>query len=187
LSEFNIQYRPRTAIKGQVFADFIAKFTNVGGQGAEEAPQWSIYTDESSNKQAGGVGVILHSPKGDKIECMVLLDFPTTNNEAKYKALIAGLDLPRAAGAENLIVYYDSQVVTSQVNGDYECKNEWIKKYIEHVKDQVNNLRVKFVQILREENEHTDRLAKAASVGIILHPNIIINKQYKCVGNRLRK
>ena len=34
LSEFDIQYRPRTAIKGQVIADFIAKFTNVEGQGA---------------------------------------------------------------------------------------------------------------------------------------------------------
>ena len=29
LSEFDIQYDPRTAIKGQVVADFIAEFTNV--------------------------------------------------------------------------------------------------------------------------------------------------------------
>ena len=36
LSEFDIQYRPRTAIKGQVVVDFIAEFTNVDGQGAEE-------------------------------------------------------------------------------------------------------------------------------------------------------
>ena len=36
LSEFDIQYRPRTAIKGQVVVDFIAEFTNVEGQGAEE-------------------------------------------------------------------------------------------------------------------------------------------------------
>ena len=61
LSEFNIQYRPRTAIKGQVFADFIIEFTNVEGQGAEEAPQWSIHTDGSSNKQVGEPSVILHS------------------------------------------------------------------------------------------------------------------------------
>ena len=27
LSEFDVQYRPRTAVKGQVVADFIAKFT----------------------------------------------------------------------------------------------------------------------------------------------------------------
>ena len=31
LSEFNIQYRPRNAIKGQVVANFIAEFTNVEG------------------------------------------------------------------------------------------------------------------------------------------------------------
>ena len=31
LSEFDIQYRPCNAIKGQVVADFIAKFTNVEG------------------------------------------------------------------------------------------------------------------------------------------------------------
>ena len=59
---------------------------------------------------------------------MIRLDFPTINNEAKYEALIAGLDLAKAAGATNVVVYCDSQVVTSQVNGDYECKGERIKK-----------------------------------------------------------
>ena len=59
---------------------------------------------------------------------MIRLDFPTINNEAKYEALIAGLDLAKAAGAINVVVYCDSQVVTSQVNGDYECKGERIKK-----------------------------------------------------------
>ena len=71
LSELDIQYRPCTAIKGQVVADFIAEFTNVEGQGAEEAPEWSIHIDGSSNKQAGRAGVIIHSPEGDKIKCIV--------------------------------------------------------------------------------------------------------------------
>ena len=39
LSEFDIWYRPRTAIKGQVVADFIAEFTLRDGQGAEEKRQ----------------------------------------------------------------------------------------------------------------------------------------------------
>ena len=42
---------------------------------------------------------------------MILLDFPTTNNEVEYETLIAGLDLAKAVGAENLVIYYDSQVV----------------------------------------------------------------------------
>ena len=57
--------------------------------------------------------MVHHTPEGDKIECMIRLDFPTTNNEAEYEILVAGLDLTRAAGAENLVVYCDSQVVTS--------------------------------------------------------------------------
>ena len=65
---------------------------------------------------------------------MIRLDFPTTNNEAEYEALIVGLDLAKATGAKNMIVHYDSQVVTNQVNGSYECKNERMNKYLEEVK-----------------------------------------------------
>ena len=53
LSEFDIQYRPRTAIKGQVIADFIAEFTFMEGQGVESSPQWSIHMNRSPNRQAG--------------------------------------------------------------------------------------------------------------------------------------
>ena len=128
-----------------------------------------------SNRQTGRAGVVLHSLKGDKVKCMIHLDFPTTNNEAEYEALITGLDLAKAAGATNMVMYCDSQVVTNQVNGDYECKNEWMKKYFEQVKDRVNDLQVKFVQIPREKNEHADRLAKAASVEHMLIPSQVLS------------
>ena len=71
LSEFDIQYRPRTAIKGLVMVDFIDKFILMDGQGVEMILQWNIYTDGSSNKQVEGAGVVLFSPEQDKIECMV--------------------------------------------------------------------------------------------------------------------
>ena len=61
-----------------------------------------------------GAGVVIQTPEGDKIECLIRLDFPTTNNEAEYEALVAGLDLARAAGAENIIMHCDSQVITSR-------------------------------------------------------------------------
>ena len=113
MSEFDIQYCPRTAIKGQVVADFIAEFTNGEDKGANEYLQWSIHTGGSSNKQAGGVGVVLLSPEGDVIERMVHLNFPTTNNEAKYEVLVAGLDLAKTAKAVRVVLYCDSQVVTN--------------------------------------------------------------------------
>ena len=168
LSEFDVQYCPCTAIKGQVIADFIIEFTNMDGQGAGKSPQW---IDKSSNRQASEAGVVLHSPEGDEVECEIWLDFPTTINKAVYEALIVGLDLAKAVGATNVVIYCDSQVVTSQINDDYECKGKRMKKYLEQVKIRVNNLQAKFVQIPREENEHVGRLAKVALVKHMLIPN----------------
>ncbi|XP_065639023.1 uncharacterized protein LOC136071527 [Quercus suber] len=128
LSEFNIQYLLRTAIKGQIVADFIAEFTN-----------------------------------GDVVERKVRLDFPATNNEAEYEALIAGLDLAKAAGVVNVVIYCDSQVFANQINGDYECRGERIKRYLDQAKKRVVELKAKIIQIPRGENEQADHLAKAAS------------------------
>ena len=113
MSEFVIQYRLRTIIKGQVVADFIVEFTNGEDKRADECLQWSIHTDRSSNRQAGRACIVLLSPEGDKIECMVHLDFPTTNNEAKYETLVARLDLAKVVGAANVVLYFDSQVITN--------------------------------------------------------------------------
>ena len=77
--------------------------------------------------------------------------------------MVGGLDLARAAGAKNVVVHCDSQVVISQVNGDHECKNVRMKRYLEEVKNRINSIKFRFVQIPREENECADCLAKVAS------------------------
>ena len=71
LSEFDVQYRPRTAVKGQIVADFIAENTQLEDKGAEGHRLWSIHTDGSSNQRIGGAGVVIQTPEGDKIECMI--------------------------------------------------------------------------------------------------------------------
>ena len=119
--------------------------------------------DRSSNRQVNGAGIVLCFLEGDKIECMVHLDFPTTNNEAKYEALVAGLDLAKATGAVSVVIHCDSQVITNQVNRDYECKGERMKRHLEQVKRTVDNLQAKIVQIPKGENEQVNRLAEAAS------------------------
>ena len=83
--------------------------------------------------------MVIQTPEGDKIECMIQLDFPTTN-EAEYEALVARLDLAKAAGAEKVVVHCNSQLVTSQINGGYECKNERMKRYLEEVKNRIGSL-----------------------------------------------
>ena len=84
--------------------------------------------------------------------------------------MVAGLDLIKAAATENVVVHCDSQVITSQINSGYECKNERMKRYLEEVRNRISNLEVRFVQIPRDENECADRLAKAASVEFMLVP-----------------
>ena len=170
-----MQYRPRATIKGQVVADFIAEFTLINGQGVEKIPQWNIYTDESSNRQTGGADVVLFSPGKDKIECMIRLEFHTTNNEIEYETLIAGLDLAKATGPENMIIHCDSQVITSQVNGSYECKSERMKRYLDEVKGRIGSLQIKLVQIPRKGNKRADRLAKAGSAEHMLVPNQVLS------------
>ena len=106
---------------------------------------------------------------------IVRLNFLTTNNEAEYETLVAGLDLTKAARATSMVVYCNSQVVTSQVNGDYECKGKRMKKNLKQVRKRVADLQTKFVQIPRKENKQADHLAKAASAEHMLIPIKVIS------------
>ena len=126
---------------------------------------WMIWTDDSSNQRARGVGVLLWSPEGDTIKCAVYLQFSTTNNEAEYEIVLSSLDLAKVAGAGAAIIHCNSQVVVGHINDDYEVKGEQMKKYLTMIKSKMSEkFSIKFVQIPREENEQANHLAKAASV-----------------------
>ena len=149
-------------IKAQVLADFISKFTTKEDEEVE-LMVWMIWTKGSSNQWAGGAEVFLRLPEGDTIECVIRLQFSITNNEAEYEAVLSGLDLPKAARAISVVIHYDSQVIVEYINGDYEAKREWMKEYLSMVKGKMSEeFSAKFVQVLREENEQADRLAKVA-------------------------
>ena len=48
LSQFDIEYHPRTAIKAQALADFISEFTFLDKDSlTNEAERWTIQTDGS--------------------------------------------------------------------------------------------------------------------------------------------
>ena len=76
LSEFDVQYRPRTAVKGQIVADFIAEYTQSKDKGVEGQKLWSIYTNGLSTQCSGGAGVVIQTPEGDKIELHDKARFP---------------------------------------------------------------------------------------------------------------
>ena len=69
LSEFDIRYQPRHAIKVQALADFIAEFTpnHDDLDETENNKRWVIHMD------VGGISVVLQFPKGDKMKHKVHL------------------------------------------------------------------------------------------------------------------
>ena len=56
---------------------------------------WTVQTDESATKKSGGAGVVLISLEGEILKYTVRLQFPATNNEVEYEALLTGLSLAR--------------------------------------------------------------------------------------------
>ena len=136
LGEFDVQYRPRTAIKAQALANFIAKFTT--SEDEEEKPMaCMIWIDGSSNQWAKVAGILLRSLEGDTIECAVHLQFSTTNNEVKYEVVLSSLDLAKATGAKLTIIHCDSQVVVGRINGNYEAKGKQMKEYLSMAKSKM--------------------------------------------------
>ena len=75
LSEFDFRYQPRSAIKAQVLTDFIIEFTPNQGEldEVDGAQKWVVYVNGSSTLHAGGIGVILKSPEGDKLKYVTRL------------------------------------------------------------------------------------------------------------------
>ena len=112
LSEFDIRYQPKSAIKAQALADFIVEFTLSHGDldGVDETKTWVIYVDGLSTLYAGGMGVILKSPKRDKLKYAARLQYQITNNEVEYEALVKGLELAKSLRAELVVVQGDSQL-----------------------------------------------------------------------------
>ena len=51
--------------------------------------------DGSSTPYVGGIGVVLHSPEGDKLKYKVCLQYQTTNNEVEYEGILTGLKVRR--------------------------------------------------------------------------------------------
>ena len=72
---------------------------------------WMMYFDGSLMKKGTGVGLVFMSPLGVRMRYMVHLHFPSSNNVAKYEALINGLCIAIELGIRCLNVRGDSQLV----------------------------------------------------------------------------
>ncbi|GJU98933.1 reverse transcriptase domain-containing protein [Tanacetum coccineum] len=92
-------------------------------------------------------------------------EFETTNNEVKYKALIAGLRIDKEMQIQELAIFVDSQLVANQVKGLFEARQQTIKQYLEKTMGLLSSFpNYSIEHIKREQNKKADALSKLASM-----------------------
>ncbi|XP_074323402.1 uncharacterized protein LOC141660323 [Apium graveolens] len=101
---------------------------------------WTLKVDGSSTSERSGAGLILKSSEGFKVQTAISFNFPATNNQAEYEALIAGLKLSRTLKVQDLKIYSDSQIVVKQTNGEYIAKDPTLAKYVEKKNEEADIL-----------------------------------------------
>ncbi|KAI3758461.1 hypothetical protein L6452_06024 [Arctium lappa] len=173
LSNFDLDFKPKTAIKSQVLADFVSDFspelesTMTSDKlivATLHDTTWTLHVDGSANIRGTGLGVVLQSPQGGKMVYSIRCDFKATNNEAEYEALIAGIKIAHDLGATRLHVRSDSSLVVNQINGEFAAKDSRMIAYYKIVKEEAKKFNHFVIeQIPRDQNTQADALANLGS------------------------
>jgi ribonuclease HI len=77
--------------------------------------------------QGSGVGIVFKDLIASIHPHAIRLEFPCTNNEAEYEALIQGMILALEMKIEHLIITGDSELVINHVTQKYKIKKERAK------------------------------------------------------------
>jgi ribonuclease HI len=165
LGQFDLEFVPRNVIKGQALADFLAEFTNMPKiEEPKIEREWVVYVDGSSTKKNGGARIVLVTLEREELNGSFILEFKTTNNEAEYEAVIAGLGLALELGAKSVEIWSDSQVIVGHIRGKFEAKGERMRKYLTKVQSMKASFqKFSITKIPLEDNEKADHMARIAS------------------------
>uniref|UniRef100_A0A2N9G972 Uncharacterized protein n=1 Tax=Fagus sylvatica TaxID=28930 RepID=A0A2N9G972_FAGSY len=155
LSEFDILFVARKAIKGQAIADYLADY-----------PSEQLELNGLRRNAVGsGIGAVLVSPKGQQTPIAVKLGFDCTNNMTEYEACIVGLQAALEFGAYELEVFGDSLLIVSQTNGEWQARDPKLIPYQRYISRLIPKFKyVTFTYTPRAHNHFADALATLASL-----------------------
>jgi ribonuclease HI len=165
----------------QVLADFLAEWVDTQLPTAPiQLELWTMYFDGSLMKIGAGVGLLFISPLEKHVRYILRLHFPTSNNVAKYEALVNGLRIAVELGVRRLDAQGDSQLIIDQVMKNSNCRDKKMEAYC----DEVRRLEDKFYglelnHIARRYNETVDELAKIASGRMMVPPDVFSRDIYQ--------
>ncbi|XP_034711389.1 uncharacterized protein LOC117933915 [Vitis riparia] len=115
----------------------------------------------ASRVSEAGVGLVLLSSIGKPLDQSIHLDFPTSNKEAEYEAIIVGLELALALAASKVEIGSDSQLVVEQIQQEYEARDERMTCHLNGLESclaKLSDWKVK--RIPHEENRKADALVR---------------------------
>ncbi|XP_052114510.1 uncharacterized protein LOC107481528 [Arachis duranensis] len=140
LSEFDIQFQSRPALKSQILANFAFELTPDEHQHSQT---WELHVDGASNREGSRARIVLKEGDIVMTEQSLQFHFSASNNQAKYEALIAGLKL------------------VFSLQGEFQVKDPLLEQYWLIAKDLISKLD-KFVilHVHGEKNIRADILSK---------------------------
>ncbi|MFA6306270.1 MAG: ribonuclease HI family protein [Patescibacteria group bacterium] len=125
----------------------------------------TIYTDGGARGNPGpaGIGAVILDEKGDAAAEISEYIGEATNNQAEYKALVAGLAKAKELGALELEVFLDSELVVKQLNREYRVKDKQLAPlFVQAYNISLGFKKIVFKHIRREKNELADKLVNQA-------------------------
>ncbi|XBI53409.1 hypothetical protein VPH35_035643 [Triticum aestivum] len=165
LAPYTIFYQPRTAIKSQALADFLVYWAETQYlPPAPDSTHWRMHFDGSKMRSGLGAGIVLTSPKGDKLIYTLRIHFTASNNVAEYEALVHGLRLAKELGIRRILCYGDSDLVVQQSSGDWDARDANMASYrflIQQISGYFEGC--EFLHVRRADNDQADALARIGS------------------------
>lgn len=124
-----------------------------------------IFTDGGARGNPGpaGIGAVLKDEKNNIIQEISEYIGETTNNQAEYQALIAGLKKAKELKGECLSIYLDSELVVKQLNREYKVKNpELAPLFMQVYNLSIGFKKITYEHVRRELNKEADKLVNLA-------------------------
>ena len=69
---------------------------------------WKVFVNDASSAMGAGVGIVIITLEGIRVEHSFKLRFKASNNKAEYEALLAGLRAVLGMGALEVEIHSDS-------------------------------------------------------------------------------
>lgn len=123
------------------------------------------YADGASRNNPGpaAFGAVLATLDGDELQAWGETIGTATNNVAEYHGAIAAVQAAIDAGATELELRLDSQLIVRQLSGDYKVRKADLKPLFERLADLAARLdRFRAIHVPRERNWRADQLANDA-------------------------